>query len=135
MSVRILLLILLCCAYCAPSKAGTITGSDTLMLLSEQYRQIESTEQWVAEHYQRLSGQGQKKLTAAILCITLGTFGVHRLYLGTKPYVPAVYVGTLGGGIGILPFIDFIVIAFCKDISRYQNNNKVFMWANKTNIR
>lgn len=75
--------------------------------------------------------QRKTRITAAILAIALGPFGVHRLYLGTKPYVPAVYVATVGGGIGILPFIDFIVLVFTKDITPYMNNNKVFMWANK----
>ena len=39
-----------------------------------------------------------KKVTAAILTLTLGMLGVHRIYLGTAPYIPAVYLFTFGGG-------------------------------------
>lgn len=68
------------------------------------------------------------RITAAILCITLGPFGAHRLYLGTKPIVPASYTLTLGGGLGLLPVIDLFLITFSKDISRYKNNPHFFMW-------
>jgi hypothetical protein len=43
-----------------------------------------------------------KKVTAAILTLTLGMLGVHRIYLGTAPYIPAVYLFTFGGGFFIL---------------------------------
>lgn len=69
-----------------------------------------------------------RKLVAAVLAITLGPFGGHRLYLGTKPAVPMVYVATLGGGFFILPLIDLGHILFSKDLSRFENNSSVFMW-------
>ncbi len=71
-----------------------------------------------------------KKITAAILAFPFpfGIVGLHRIYLGTAPYVPVVYIGTLGGVFGILPFIDFCVLALDKDITRYQENKKIFMW-------
>ena len=71
------------------------------------------------------------KLTAAILALALGPLGVHRLYLGTHPIVPVAYVLTLGGGLYILPFIDFVAIVFTKDITRYMDNKQFFMWVNK----
>jgi TM2 domain-containing membrane protein YozV len=71
-----------------------------------------------------------KKLVALILTATLGMLGVHRLYLGTKPWIPAIYLFTFGGCFFILPFIDFVVLLISKDISKFENNNKVFMWAN-----
>lgn len=73
-----------------------------------------------------------KKITAAILAFPFpfGIVGLHRIYLGTAPYVPVVYIASLGGAFGILPFIDFCVIALDKDIKRYQENKKVFMWVN-----
>jgi hypothetical protein len=74
--------------------------------------------------------QRKVKITASILALTLGPFGVHRLYLGTSPLVPVVYVATVGGAIGILPFIDFVVIVFSKDLTPYINNDRIFMWAN-----
>ncbi len=69
-----------------------------------------------------------KRLTAAMLTFALGMLGVHRLYLGTKPWIPAVYLLTFGGGFLILPLIDMGVLLFSKDISKYENNDKVLMW-------
>lgn len=69
-----------------------------------------------------------KKLKAVILAITLGHFGVHRIYLGTNPEIPVVYSLTLGGGLGLLPLIDAIAIIFTKDLSKFENNSRVFMW-------
>jgi TM2 domain-containing membrane protein YozV len=72
----------------------------------------------------------RKKIIASILAFPLpfGWIGVHRLYLGTKPYIPLIYAGTLGGCVGILPLIDFINLVTNKDISRFQNNPHIFMW-------
>ena len=71
-----------------------------------------------------------KKITAAVLAFPFpfGIVGLHRIYMGTKPYVPIVYIATAGGVFGILPFIDFCVLMFDKDFDRYKNNGKVFMW-------
>lgn len=68
-----------------------------------------------------------KKIVAAVLCVSLGPFGMHRLYLGTTPQVAAAYSATLGG-IGVLPVIDLFAIIFTKDLSRFKNNNQVMMW-------
>lgn len=78
----------------------------------------------------KLHFKKNKKVTAAILAFPFpfGIVGLHRIYLGTQPYVPVAYIGTLGGVFGILPFIDFCVLVLDKDIDRYANNGKVFMW-------
>ena len=72
----------------------------------------------------------KKRLTAAILAFPFpfGVLGLHRLYLGSQPYVPLVYIGTLGGCFGVLPFIDFVVILMDKNPERFLNNPKIFMW-------
>src|ERR1700740_3054167 len=51
----------------------------------------------------------RKKVIASILAFPIpgGILGLHRIYLGTKPYVPVIYILTLGGGLFILPIIDF----------------------------
>lgn len=67
--------------------------------------------------------------TLIALTILTGLLGGHRLYLGTKPIVPVVYALTLGGGFGILPFVDLLVITFTKDLSKYENNPRIIMWA------
>ena len=75
----------------------------------------------------------KNKLIAAILSFPFpfGFFGIHRIYLGANPAISLVYIATLGGCFGILPFIDFIVIIIDDDMERYQKNSKVFMWNNK----
>jgi TM2 domain-containing membrane protein YozV len=69
-----------------------------------------------------------KKVTAAILTLTLGMLGVHRIYLGTAPYIPAVYLFTFGGGFFVLPIIDLVMILTTNDITKFENNNKILMW-------
>jgi TM2 domain-containing membrane protein YozV len=73
-----------------------------------------------------------KKAVAAILAFPFpfGIVGLHRIYLGCSPYAPVVYIATAGGVLGILPFIDFCVLLLDKDIDRYINNKKIFMWVN-----
>lgn len=77
--------------------------------------------------------QENKKVIAAILAFPFpfGILGLHRIYLGTKPYMPFAYIGTLGGCFGILPLIDFISILTADDetFKRFENNPKVFMWS------
>ncbi|MEI6021095.1 MAG: TM2 domain-containing protein [Bacteroidota bacterium] len=71
-----------------------------------------------------------KKITAAILAFPLpfGIVGLHRIYLGCAPFVPVVYIASLGGAFGILPLIDFFVILKEEDISKFNNSDQVFMW-------
>jgi TM2 domain-containing membrane protein YozV len=71
-----------------------------------------------------------KRITAALLAFPFpfGIVGLHRIYLGTKPYVPVAYIGSLGGVFGILPFIDFWALLFDKDFDHYIDNGKVLMW-------
>lgn len=74
------------------------------------------------------SAINKQKLTALILDLLAGPIGGHRMALGTKPIVPIFYALTFGGGFLLLPLIDFFVILFTKDISKYTNNNKIIMW-------
>jgi len=71
-----------------------------------------------------------QKITAAVLAFPFpfGIVGLHRIYLGCPPYVPVVYIGTLGGVFGVLPLIDFFVIVIDKNTENYVNNQQVFMW-------
>ncbi len=71
-----------------------------------------------------------KKITAAVLAFPFpfGIVGLHRIYLGTAPYVPVVYIGSMGGIFGVLPFVDFCILILDKEESRYIDNKKVFMW-------
>lgn len=71
----------------------------------------------------------RSKLGVVVMAILTGPLGGHRLYLGTKPYVPIIYALTLGGGFGLLPLIDIVVVLTSKDISEFENNDHIMMWA------
>jgi TM2 domain-containing membrane protein YozV len=74
--------------------------------------------------------KSSRKLTAAFLAFPFpfGIVGLHRIFLGTAPYVPVVYIATAGGVFGLLPLIDFIMIVAEKDMARFMGNRQVFMW-------
>jgi TM2 domain-containing membrane protein YozV len=78
----------------------------------------------------RKKAKKAEKTTAAILAfpVPFGIIGLHRIYLGTKPYVPVVYIITVGGCLGVLPLVDFIAILRSDDLSKFQNIEKIFMW-------
>ena len=71
------------------------------------------------------------KWVAAGLDLSLGMFGVHRLYLGTEVQVPVMYTLTLAGG-GILMLADLGLILLSKDIETYANSSHIFMWRKKS---
>jgi TM2 domain-containing membrane protein YozV len=75
--------------------------------------------------------KNKSKLVAGLLAITLGPFGVHRLYLGTSPKVPIAYTLTLGGGFFILPLIDIFYIILSRKPEDIENNNHLFIWNKK----
>jgi TM2 domain-containing membrane protein YozV len=75
-----------------------------------------------------LPAQHVSRALAAALAVTLGPFGAHRIYLGTTPKVPLLY-GLTFGGFGVLVLIDLGHILFTKDLSRFQENDRIFMWA------
>lgn len=74
--------------------------------------------------------QKTKKYVAAALAFPFpfGIVGLHRIYLGCQPYVPVAYIATVGGGFGVLPFIDFCAILSHKNTDPFVDNKKVFMW-------
>jgi TM2 domain-containing membrane protein YozV len=75
----------------------------------------------------------RKKLITAILAfpIPFGFIGLHRIYLGSAPWIPVAYLCTGGGGFGLLPLMDFIFIVSAdeKEFKEFENNGKLFMWA------
>lgn len=74
----------------------------------------------------------KEKLITAILAfpVPFGFTGLHRIYLGTEPWIPVAYLLTGGGGAGIVPLIDFIFILSADEeqFKMYQNNPNFFMW-------
>ena len=79
---------------------------------------------------EKTDDQKKKKIVSALFAFPFpfGFVGAHRVILGTKPWIPVVYVATFGGCFGLLPLIDFCVITFSKNIEQYENNPRLFMW-------
>ena len=73
------------------------------------------------------------RLVAALLAFPLGVFGLHRMYLGSSAGIPIAYIATFGGGFGVLPFIDFVLILINKDVNNYAHNPHIFMWSKPKN--
>ncbi len=73
----------------------------------------------------------RKKIISSILAFPFpfGIIGLHRIYLGSKPYVPLAYIASLGGELGIIPFIDFVILLSTKDVTKFQDNPNLIMWA------
>ena len=75
---------------------------------------------------------GANPVAVILLNVFLGGFGVHRHYMGTRPWMWAIYTFTFGGIFGIVPFVDFIVelVALVEDnsVARYCGNTSFFMW-------
>lgn len=73
------------------------------------------------------TGSENTRLVASGLAVVLGPFGAHRLYLGTSAKVAVAY-GLTFGGFYVLALIDLGHILFTKDLDRFRNNDRVFMW-------
>ena len=100
------------------------------LIKSISFPKIKSSNFHLVEQKERIEN---KKLVSAITGLTLGAFGVHRIYLGTHPAVPAAYTLTIGGGFYLLPLIDTILILSHKDLSKFENNSNFFMWTPQHN--
>ncbi len=109
-----------------------IAKTDTVLIYQNTLENIDDNRPNPILQLFKSKQKKNKKLIAAALAFPFpfGMVGLHRIYLGTAPYVPVVYIGTIGGGFGILPFIDFCILLLDKDIDRFINNTNVFMWAN-----
>jgi hypothetical protein len=95
---------------------------------------FEQREDGFIKQRQNSTLQENPRLVAIALDLTLGLFGMHRLYLGTDVRVPVAYTLTFGGG-GILWLVDLALLIGSNDIESYKNNPHFFMWIPKTAIR
>lgn len=71
-------------------------------------------------------------IASFLICTFLGGLGIHRHYMGTRPFMWAIYLVTFGGIFGIVPFIDwvFLLVGVVEDnIGQYCGNTKFLMWA------
>jgi TM2 domain-containing membrane protein YozV len=101
-----------------------ILSTDTIHIASKRFNHTQLAAIAIPDSIKK------KKFISALLAMPfpLGFVGAHRVMLGSGPWVPVVYVATLGGCFGLLPLIDFCFIIFSKDITPYENNNHIFMW-------
>ncbi len=116
--------------------AGMHSGSARHINRQELMEELEIKDTIRIGHYRILISHGEEselsrkrsKLIAVAADLLTGPLGGHRIYLGTKPWVPVVYALTLGGGMGFLPVTDLFVIIFTSDLSKYTNNPQLIMW-------
>jgi TM2 domain-containing membrane protein YozV len=113
---------------CSLSKSYLRRWAFSLLLLGVVFSAHAQAESLTADSLDRSENP---RLVAAALCVTLGPFGVHRMYLGTDVHVPVFYTLTLGGGMGILPLIDLGMLLFSKDLERLKNHPGVFLWTGR----
>ena len=76
---------------------------------------------------QKLRTLDNQRAVAIGLDVSLGLFGVHRMYLGTDLKVPLIYTTTIGGG-GLLWLVDLGLLIAAKDLTSFKDNPNVFMW-------
>ena len=116
------LLALLCSLRIPTSVYGQLP---TDMILGKLvFEQSDEGELKLREHW---ANHENPRLVAIALDLTLGLFGMHRLYLGTDVKVPIAYTLTFGGG-GILWLVDLALLISSPDIESYKNNPHFFMW-------
>jgi TM2 domain-containing membrane protein YozV len=121
-----LVLFIVCTSFIASGSTRVAEHSKSTILVhhvlqSKLIAHSNDTDTVVVHHRKR-------KLFAALLAFPLGVFGFHRMYLGTTAGVPFLYIASLGGVFGILPFADFIQIILCKDVNVYAHKSSIFMW-------
>lgn len=70
-------------------------------------------------------------IIAFALNTVLGGFGVHRLYLGTKPINAVLYIIT-GGGCGVVVTVDWILLLMVlldeRELTPFIDNPNFIMW-------
>lgn len=126
-----LLFLLFCLNY---SSSGEVKGNNAISIKAPQIAALHSFNNIMVPFNvfeDTIVHHRKHKLIAALLAFPLGIFGLHRIYLGTSAGVPFAYIATLGGGFGILPFVDFVLILLCKDVNTYAHNPSLFMWTRK----
>ena len=76
----------------------------------------------------------KKRSTAMILCFLLGVFGVHRFYLG-ETGKGILYIFTVGGFFGLIPFIDLIIWILGSDESFDKKYNSQAIQREQTKVQ
>jgi len=75
--------------------------------------------------------EGKSPIAAFVIAWLLGPLAIHRVYLGGTPLLIVGYVLTLGGFLGLIPFIDWIALlvsVFKNDLGKYEGSDAFLMW-------
>jgi TM2 domain-containing membrane protein YozV len=112
-----------------PCEPVFLSEDSVVMVAKMEVQHDKRPREWWVQLRKRIHAKN-RKITAAILAFPFpfGIVGLHRVYLGTSAFVPVVYVATIGGCVGIIPLVDFIVILLSDDLTPYENNDKIFIW-------
>jgi hypothetical protein len=125
MRQRLTLLLFVLCFHSGVSSCAAQSFQGDGGLISSLLFQINDEGRLVPTKF--LENRENPRLVAITLDVTLGLFGMHRLYLGTDVRVPIVYTLTFGGG-GVLWLADLLMLIATPDITPYMNNPHFFMW-------
>jgi TM2 domain-containing membrane protein YozV len=112
--------------------AQTSDSVDTKLVALEDSLKKNNSAQHTADSLKiPIAKKYKRKWVAALLAFPLpfGMVGLHRIYLGTQPHIPIVYVATIGGVFGLLPLADFIaILSSSEEEINTMKSGKVFFW-------
>lgn len=97
------------CGYCGYRDKSTQTQPNSTQYGTMPQPQIIINNQNVMAYNETYDTSRKNKITALLLCIFLGVFGIHRFYVG-KVGTGILYMFT-GGLFGIGWIIDIVLIA------------------------
>ena len=105
---------------------------DALIEASAEVSPIELMPEAAVPAAASLTSGSPDPVASFILCTFLGGFGVHRHYMGTRPWMWAIYTFTAFGIFGIVPLVDWVMLLIGlvdDNISQYCGNTRFIMWA------
>ncbi len=74
---------------------------------------------------------GNNDVVSLLLTFFLGWTGIHRVYMGSTPWMWILYLLT-GGGFGVVVLLDFVfeLIGFVdgSGLGKYYDNPNILMW-------
>jgi TM2 domain-containing membrane protein YozV len=74
---------------------------------------------------------GNNDMVSLLLTFFLGWTGIHRMYMGSTPWMWILYLLT-GGGFGVVVLLDFVfeLIGFVdgSGLGKYYDNPNILMW-------
>jgi len=133
---KILLTILCCWPLFNPVQGEILPSADLQILQSENVNPDRLAVNVSSLGLLQVQGDSIKKKSKVLAAIfafpyPFGMLGLHRIYLGANPVIPILYIVTLGGFVGILPFVDMMVIILSEDTKPFVKNSKILMWYRK----